>query len=63
MNLRGGERVSIAVPFTDFGGRSVFHCHNADHEDGGMMAVIDVSGEHGGAAATPAPSTPSHDHH
>ncbi len=43
VNLRGRQRVRIAIPFTDFTGQTVFHCHNADHEDGGMMAVLDVT--------------------
>jgi FtsP/CotA-like multicopper oxidase with cupredoxin domain len=34
--------VVIDVPFTDFSGRFVFHCHILDHEDRGMMALVDV---------------------
>jgi FtsP/CotA-like multicopper oxidase with cupredoxin domain len=37
---RGIVRVRIA--FTGFTGKTVYHCHILDHEDGGMMGVIDV---------------------
>jgi suppressor of ftsI len=32
----------IDMPFTDFAGNFVFHCHILDHEDGGMMALIEL---------------------
>jgi suppressor of ftsI len=38
------SRVVIEMPFTDYGGKFVFHCHILDHEDGGMMALVDVRG-------------------
>jgi FtsP/CotA-like multicopper oxidase with cupredoxin domain len=34
--------VTIRIPFTDLTGRTVYHCHILDHEDLGMMGVIDV---------------------
>jgi len=37
----GGE-VVIRVPFDDYAGMFVFHCHILGHEDSGMMAVIAV---------------------
>lgn len=40
--VRGGETVRIRIPFKDFPGKSVYHCHVLDHEDLGMMGVIDV---------------------
>ncbi len=42
VGLAPGERVRLAVPFTDFGGTTVFHCHVAQHNDRGMMAVLEV---------------------
>jgi FtsP/CotA-like multicopper oxidase with cupredoxin domain len=42
VGLAPRERVRLAVPFTDFGGTTVFHCHVAQHNDRGMMAVLDV---------------------
>ncbi len=38
---RGGVRVRVA--FDDFGGRTVYHCHVLDHEDRGMMGVVEAS--------------------
>lgn len=37
---RGSVRVRIA--FEDFSGLSVYHCHILDHEDAGMMGVINT---------------------
>jgi FtsP/CotA-like multicopper oxidase with cupredoxin domain len=34
--------VRLRIPFTDFLGRSVYHCHILDHEDAGMMATVNV---------------------
>ena len=34
--------VTIRMEFTDFLGKYVFHCHRLDHEDLGMMAIVDV---------------------
>jgi len=35
--------VRIRVAFTRFSGRSVYHCHVADHSDDGMMATVKVA--------------------
>ena len=37
-----GERVKIAKPFGDFKGRFMYHCHNLEHEDMGMMREFSV---------------------
>lgn len=42
VNLRAGESVRIAVPLRDFTGRTVFHCHIVEHEDLGMVGVLEV---------------------
>ena len=58
VNLAPGEVVRIAIPFSDFAGRTVFHCHIAGHEDSGMIAVLEVSepeGERQGEAPAPGP--------
>ncbi|HKH27077.1 MAG TPA: multicopper oxidase family protein, partial [Sphingomicrobium sp.] len=36
--------LKVVIPFTDpvIAGRFVYHCHAADHEDKGMMGVIEV---------------------
>ena len=35
--------VRLRIPFTTFPGRSVYHCHILDHEDLGMMGVIEAT--------------------
>lgn len=42
IDLRPAEQASILVRFTDHPGRYVFHCHNLEHEDMGMMGVFTV---------------------
>lgn len=42
VNVRPGERVRVAIPFTDFEGDVPMHCHVAEHEDRGMMANLRV---------------------
>jgi FtsP/CotA-like multicopper oxidase with cupredoxin domain len=44
VNLRPGDEMEILVPFTGFAGRSVYHCHIAEHGDQGMMAEVEVQG-------------------
>jgi len=36
--------LKVVIPFTDpvMVGKFVYHCHAADHEDKGMMGVIEV---------------------
>jgi len=43
--LSGGQNGSITfrTRFLDFTGSYVFHCHILGHEDGGMMAIVQVS--------------------
>ncbi len=54
-----GGTVVIRMRFTQFLGRYVFHCHILAHEDGGMMAIIDVTkdGKPSPASTTATPST------
>ncbi len=35
-----GESVRIRIPFRDFAGKTVYHCHILDHEDLGMMGNL-----------------------
>jgi FtsP/CotA-like multicopper oxidase with cupredoxin domain len=39
-----GEVVRIRIPFKNFPGKTVYHCHIADHGDRGMMGVIEMQG-------------------
>ena len=43
VNVAAGETVDILIPFEDFTGRTVFHCHVVEHEDLGMMSIVEVS--------------------
>ena len=42
VGLKGYESVTIRVRFDDFAGRTVYHCHILDHEDQGMMGVLEI---------------------
>lgn len=42
VNVPAGQSVRLRVAFRDLTGRTVYHCHILDHEDLGMMGVIDV---------------------
>ncbi len=35
--LMPGERVRVQVQFQDYTGLFLYHCHNLEHEDMGMM--------------------------
>lgn len=41
--VRAGERVRVRTAFQDFAGKLVYHCHILDHEDLGMMGVLEIS--------------------
>lgn len=43
VNIPSQTSVKFAITFADFGGKTVYHCHILDHEDGGMMGIIQVS--------------------
>jgi FtsP/CotA-like multicopper oxidase with cupredoxin domain len=40
--LPPGGQVVVRIGFFDFTGKFVFHCHILAHEDGGMMATVEV---------------------
>lgn len=42
VSLRPGEGVEIITRFDGYRGRFLFHCHNAEHEDMGMMANLEI---------------------
>ncbi|MFI9787459.1 multicopper oxidase family protein [Kitasatospora sp. NPDC051984] len=42
VSLRPGEAAEIITRFDGYRGRYLFHCHNAEHEDMGMMANLEV---------------------
>ena len=43
VSVGGYETVTIRVKFEDFTGRTVYHCHILDHEDQGMMGIVEIS--------------------
>jgi bilirubin oxidase len=42
VNVRKHEAVRIIVRYDDFPGKWMFHCHILDHEDHGMMGILEV---------------------
>lgn len=40
--LMPGERIKLLIRFTDFAGTYVYHCHNLEHADAGMMRNLKV---------------------
>lgn len=43
INVPAGGFVRLRIPFEQIGGKTVYHCHILDHEDLGMMAVIEAT--------------------
>jgi FtsP/CotA-like multicopper oxidase with cupredoxin domain len=43
VNIPAHGEVVVRIPFTGVSGRTVYHCHVLDHEDNGMMAVVQAS--------------------
>jgi FtsP/CotA-like multicopper oxidase with cupredoxin domain len=43
VNVPAGSQVTVRIAFDTFPGRTVYHCHILDHEDLGMMAVVEVA--------------------
>ena len=42
VNVRRQETVTFVVRFDDFPGKWMFHCHILNHEDKGMMGILEV---------------------
>jgi FtsP/CotA-like multicopper oxidase with cupredoxin domain len=42
VNVRKHESVRLIVRYDDFPGMWMFHCHILDHEDHGMMGILEV---------------------
>lgn len=43
VNIPAYETVRIRISFRDFAGKTVYHCHILDHEDKGMMGIVEIS--------------------
>lgn len=42
VSVSPGATVRIRMPFRDYTGRTVYHCHVLDHEDRGMMGTLEI---------------------
>lgn len=42
-NVPAQSQITVRIAFDRFPGRTVYHCHILDHEDLGMMGIINVS--------------------
>lgn len=42
INVKAYESVDLRMAFTDFSGKTVYHCHILDHEDQGMMGILEI---------------------
>lgn len=42
INVPGRSSSRIRIRFADFAGKTVYHCHILDHEDGGMMGTLEI---------------------
>ncbi|MBE9078098.1 multicopper oxidase family protein [Romeria aff. gracilis LEGE 07310] len=42
VSVSPGENVRIRIPFQDYIGKTVYHCHVLDHEDRGMMGILEI---------------------
>lgn len=43
VSVSPGETARIRIPFRDYPGKTVYHCHVLDHEDQGMMGVLNIT--------------------
>jgi suppressor of ftsI len=41
-NVPARGQIVIRMQFTDYTGKTVFHCHILNREDGGMMASLQI---------------------
>ena len=51
VNVPKHSKVRIAVRFENFPGKWMYHCHILDHEDMGMMGILEVALDQGGRDA------------
>ena len=42
--VRANSRIRVRTAFRDFAGKAMYHCHILDHEDRGMMGVLEIQG-------------------
>lgn len=59
VKIPGNGYVKMRTRYTDFVGTFVQHCHILDHEDQGMMQLIDIQSDKPEVSAAPASSVPA----
>lgn len=59
VKIPGNGYVKMRTRYTDFIGTFVQHCHILDHEDQGMMQLIDIVRKKGATASADVPATPA----
>lgn len=42
--VRANSRIRVRTEFREFTGKAMYHCHILDHEDLGMMGVLEIQG-------------------
>lgn len=42
VSVSPGEKVRLRMAFRDYIGKTVYHCHVLDHEDRGMMGILEI---------------------
>ena len=42
--VRANSRIRVRTAFRDYTGKAMYHCHILDHEDLGMMGVLEIQG-------------------
>ncbi len=45
VNVKAYGSADLRIAFTDFPGKTVYHCHILDHEDQGMMGILELQPE------------------
>ena len=43
VNIPARSTTRVRIAFEDFSGKTVYHCHILDHEDNGMMGIINAN--------------------
>jgi len=43
VNIPARSTTRVRIAFEDYSGKTVYHCHILDHEDNGMMGIINAS--------------------
>jgi FtsP/CotA-like multicopper oxidase with cupredoxin domain len=61
--IPAGQRINIYTQYLDYVGQFVMHCHILDHEDLGMMEIVEVVGEQPVSSLPTTSALPTHKGH